>query len=128
MLMNWLFRLLTERNRKIFSFWDGRKAVRVDPMVIFRRLSEHQEFDPVEDFKRLRNPIPKYRVKAVGNLAGIAREVFELPVYNGTHGLTENELISLMGKFQTDMAALKKNTLAMPEQSQPSESVTTASN
>ena len=126
-MFNWLIRRIADRHRKLFSFWDGRRLVRVDPVVIFRRMSENAEFDAVNDFKRLGNPVAKYRVKAIGHMANVARNVFQLPVFDGVHGLTENELVHLVLKFQGEMAELKKNTQPTPEQSPSMEPVTTES-
>jgi hypothetical protein len=88
--------------------------MRVDPMVIIRRLSEHKEYDPDNDFKRLKNPNSKYRGKAIEHLAAVSRDVFELPLFDGRDGLGELELLHLLSSFNRQMDALKKNTLRMP--------------
>ena len=117
-MLNWILRKLTDRNRRLFVFWDGRRTTRVDPMVIIRRLSEHAEYDPENDFKRLKNPNSKYRGKAIEHLAAVSRDVFGLPLFDGASGLAELELLHLLVSFNHQMDALKKNTLRMPASAQ----------
>ena len=117
MLRNWITRKLIDRRRRLFAFWDGQRTVRMDPMVIIRRLSEHETYDPENDFKRLRNPSSKARGKAIAYLAGVVRDAFQLPEFDGKTGLAELELLNLLNSFNKQMDALKKNMQPTPESS-----------
>jgi hypothetical protein len=89
-------------------------------MVIMRRMSEHQEFDPDGDYKRLKTPNKDRKLVAIGHLAGVVRDVFELPTFDGDNGLLETELLNVLHEFNQQMGALKKNTPHTPEPSQSS--------
>ena len=115
MLRNWIIRKLTERRRRLFVYWDGRQTVRADPMVIMRRMSDHETFDPDNDYKRLKNPNSAARGRALEHLAQVSRDVFDLPTFDGRNGLTELELLHLLTQFNASMAALKKNMQPSPE-------------
>jgi len=115
MLRNWIMRKLVTRQRRLFAFWDGRKIVRLDPMVIIRRLAENPDYDSDNDFKRLSSPKSSTRGEAIGGLAAVAREAFGLPLFDGKHGLTEMELLKLLNSFNGQMDALKKNMRLTPE-------------
>ena len=121
-MLNWLRKRIIDNQRRLFVFWDGQKSVRVDPMVIFRRMGEHPDFDPKNDFERLRHPDTPKRLEANGHLAGIVRDLFDLPVFDGAAGLTEQELLAVLYRFNAEMAAVKKNTNPPRESSQSMES------
>ena len=73
-MFNWLRKKIIDRQRKLFVFWDGQKTVRVDPMVIFRRMGEHADFDPKNDFERLKFQDATMRLKATAHLADLIRQ------------------------------------------------------
>lgn len=80
-------------------------------MVVYRRLGENLEFDPIHDIKRLESPRPNTVLKSYGGIADAVRKAFDLPVYDGVYGLTEIELVDLYKAFEWQMNKLKKNLL-----------------
>lgn len=109
-MWNWLHRCLRNRHRAIFQFWDGRRLRAVDPLVAFRTLQEHPDFEMERDL--------------TGHDAGQAdstqaclqatRAAFGVTVFDGTRGLTEAETLDLLGTFGNWMQTVKKNISGPP--------------
>jgi hypothetical protein len=108
MIPNWIIRKLTARRRNIFRFWNGRRYATIDPMVVFRKLSDNQEFSEAHDLKQLEYANTTSRLQAYGHIAEVIRDAFSLPVFDGNSGLTETELVKLYRLFQAAMTTLKK--------------------
>jgi len=109
-VQNAFTRWVSNPYRRLFRFWDGRRYRCVDPMVILRRLGEVDNLDMENDPKRLKSKMESVRLEATREIAAAVRHAFDLPVYDGRKGLTEEELCSLLGLFTRRMQALKKNT------------------
>lgn len=120
-MLNVIRRWLFNRNRAIFRYWDGRKLRRIDPMVVYRRLDSHPDFDwettPVE----VDAPSDAIAGPALAATAEAVREAFEIPVYDGKRGLTEGELTNLLIDYVEWLNALKKNTSEPPTSPPPTE-------
>lgn len=128
MIRSFLTRLFTDRYRKIFNFWDGRRWRRADPMVVARL------YDEADGFSWDETPQMAYAgdSDALVTLANTTRHAFDLPVYDGRNGLTELELMDLTGQFVGYLFDLKKNisdsqTSPEPTEPQPSADSVTSS-
>lgn len=127
MLLNLARRWMQNRHRAIFRYWDGSRLRSIDPMVAYRALDSHNEFDwethpllidPPEDAPKLNI---KLSVEAMGITADAVRTAFDIPQYKNGRGLTEGELVNLLTVFTEWMTALKKNTRPMPISPEPTE-------
>jgi hypothetical protein len=104
-MFQWLRRLVWNRRRLIFRFYNGSKVVAVDPITIATALHEHKEYLP----KHLEDAA-KGDVEAQRIVANTACEVFGVSRFDGyKSGMTVAERIDLMFKFDTYLLALKKN-------------------
>lgn len=111
-MLNWLRNRLMNRRRKIFTYWDGCKNVSVDPLLVWRMILGHPQFNPeVHGPAYDRGDEDAWRV-----VQKCARDVFQVPVYSGMGkpGLTELELDSLFKRFMLYMDGLKKSTKTNP--------------
>lgn len=101
---------LGRRTREIFRFWDGRRWRYADPLAVARALENNERFDWTT------HPA----LTATGDLdalkvtADAVREAFALPLFDGRHGLTEGECLSLLADFTDYLDSLKKNTSPSP--------------
>lgn len=119
-MLNFIRRIYANRQRAIFRFWDGTRKRGVDPILVVRALESHPEFNWEVD-PQLIEMEDADREAADGAFARIAdatRMAFGIPLFDGKHGLTEGELLNLLGFFVGYLNALKKNTstpLTSPE-------------
>lgn len=104
------FRRWVERRRKaVFVFWDGFRTRRIDPMVAYRRLRAHPEFDWSTTPKMLEVPDEKERLDAMRLIAVAVRDAFEVPAMDGEgNGLTESTCVQLLSRFTAWIAVLAK--------------------
>jgi hypothetical protein len=110
----WLRRKVTDRQRNIFKFYDGEKLRGVDPLLVWRLIMTHPDFNP-----EVHGPaFDKGDVEAWKIVLKCARDAFEIPPFTetGKPGLTEQELSSLFKRFLAYCDDLKKSF----ETSQPS--------
>lgn len=93
--MDFLKRWFFNRQRFVFSYWNGHRTVKADPMVIWRLLQQCDDFRE-EDFKLL--SIEATRNDTVAKIAGVVRSVFSIPSLEDG-GLTELECLGVMNSF-----------------------------
>lgn len=93
--MDFLKRWFFNRQRFIFSYWNGKKTVKADPMVLWRTLQQCDDFRE-EDFKML--SVEATRNETVAKLANVVRSVFSIPSLD-EGGLTELECLGVMNSF-----------------------------
>ena len=137
--------LIARRNKKrhaarlIFHFWDGTDERGADPMELLQRAAMHPTFRAEKHYEMVVKPpeIPEnapdhereftarewdeaYRITCQA-----ARDIFEIPVFrelNGIReGLTNDELIALLGTLAEYVTRVKKNGRGGP--TPPSNSV-----
>jgi hypothetical protein len=114
-----LFRLwLFNRSRFIFSYWNGSRIVKGDPMVLWRSLQQHDDYRE-EDFKLMK--VPALREELIGKIAAVVRSVFNIRLPNDG-GLTELECFELLRAFIVYTGFQKKSgdlTQSLPTTSEP---------
>lgn len=134
-LWEWVARVLFRiQDRRIFSYWDGSRWRRIDPMLALRQLNAH----------------PKYRAdlhpaladtgqeEAIDITLGAARDVFAVQAFDveTCAGLTQAETLGLMVDFAVYIGSLKKSTSPsptlppptdLPQPSEPDKSPTSCS-
>ncbi len=100
----WPFR--RKQNRAIFGFWDGSKRRFIDPMIPFRALVQHDEFD----WETTPKAIDIGDLAAMGVTAKAIRDAFGIAPINesATSGLTESECVQLLFQFVDWMQGVKK--------------------
>lgn len=109
-MFNWFRRWLFNRRRAIFQFWNGRAWCQVDPLVVFRKLREHPEFDLDRDtmFHEAGHEDSTQLCIAATRVA------FGVTAFDGSAGLTEAETMDLLQSFGAWMQSVKKNTSPQP--------------
>jgi len=90
-IRRWAF----NRSRFIFSYWNGSKIVKADPMVLWRSLQQHPEFSEV-DFRMMK--VDALRDSLVNKLANVVRDVFDIKQPE-SGGLTELESLEVLRSF-----------------------------
>lgn len=109
MLISWIRNRFYNRGRAIFRFWDGSTSRRIDPMVVYRRLLEHPEFDWETTPLLIDVHEEAVAADAIRLSADAVRVAFEIPELSETKGLTEIECVQLLQLFVQYLTALKKN-------------------
>jgi hypothetical protein len=112
MMFNWIRRCLINRQRKIFRYWDGNQVLYADPLLLWRLIMTHREFDPATHGPAFdRGEEEAYRV-----VLRCAMDVFQVPLIDRRTkaslkqpGLTEQELINLFKRFLAYCDDLKKS-------------------
>lgn len=99
--------------RLIFTFWDGAKVRKVDPMVYHRRLKDAWPALSA-DIKAARAEGSKFQATGYEGMVRRSYEVFELAPFrqneDGTvTGLTEFEVLDLLDQFLAYTGGVKKN-------------------
>jgi hypothetical protein len=106
-------RAIHNRDRRIFRFWDGRKWTSIDPMIPFRILAQHKDFDWEETPKLIAMPDKKVWLEAYQLEVSAVREAFGVRPFNDD-GLTEAECIDLLVAFSIWQVDVKKNSSMPP--------------
>lgn len=108
------------QDREIYSYFDGEKVVRVDPMPIYKKIMAIGPELSV-DIKVARSPM-KDAQKAHGAAVRKIREVFSIKEFD-KGGLTEQESMDLLDHFLDYADSIKKNSstsvISPPETSLP---------
>lgn len=108
--------------RELFAFYDGRRTRRVDPLAVWRAVSEHPtfRFDKLDEVSASGALIAGESGKAeewfhesVKETAAAARELFGLKMYD-EGGLAEHECVRLLFAFRDYIDGVKKNTSTPP--------------
>lgn len=129
--LSWLRNWWRNRQRAIFHYWDGKRNRRIDPMVVYRRLDEHPEFDWDNDTKLFANIGDERKMlrdaaeEAMQKCIAATREAFAVSAFDSVSGcgLTEMETLSLFESFCVYMGVLKKSTGTLPTSPQFTDSV-----
>ena len=98
--------LYTEEERLIYSYWNGEKIVKADPMVLYKKLvtiGPDLEADMLGARSKSKKAMEYHDgvIKKLRNLFGV--KSFE------EGGLTEQETLSLYDHFQDYVGVIKKN-------------------
>jgi hypothetical protein len=116
-MFTWIRSWYWNRKRGIFRFWDGRKYVRVDPLLALDKLVSDPDMDLVRDFKLSEEG----NMEATKRLVAGAERAFGMKGYE-EGGLTITEAVSVLSEFILWMHELKKKVDSIPMPSQPSDS------
>ncbi len=132
----WILQCLGFDPRGIFSFHDGFRWRRVDPMVVARRLwsvsvkqaeipgltSPDVAFDMDTSRKLIASGIGSQIQQGYAEISQAVREAFQIPDLE-QGGLTEIECDELLGKFNTYLGDVKKNGSGKPISSPSTDSI-----
>lgn len=123
----WIF----NRRRAIFRYWDGSRDRSIDPMVPYRRLISHEEFNWETTPILIEQDDEKVSSEALRVTALAVREAFEVPIHGASGGLTEWECLELLQAFVFSMMGLKKSTnrgVTLQEPTEPASSEQSTTN
>lgn len=120
-MFNWLRRRFEDRRKAVFSYWDGKRVRRIDPMVVIRRLRAHPEFDWSRTPKQIDSRDEVTRLEGFDLTADAVSQAFEVQRFDGTSGQTETELVSLLIEFNAWLTDCKKKASSSPIFAQPTE-------
>ena len=95
-------------DRCIFEYWDGTQTRRMDPLTIWYSLWAHEDIDTL--MKRAGNN----EMESMLELANLSRELFDLPSFDGTSGMTHIEAMDVLGKYLDYTKELKKKIGPLP--------------
>ncbi len=105
-VLNWLRRLIFNRHRAIFTYWDGTRLRAIDPIVAYRRLKSDPEFDDTVHLDRMEQG----NLEALDVVLSATRRAFHLTEWTENQpGLTVFETRDLIVSFVLYLDALKKN-------------------
>jgi len=110
-IRRWAF----NRSRFIFSYWNGSKIVKADPMVLWRSLQQHADFSEA-DFRLMK--VDALRDSLVHKLANVVRDVFDIKSPDDG-GLTELETLEVLRSFIEYTGFQKKSGEPMQTLQQP---------
>lgn len=95
------------RERKIYSYYDGSKVVKADPMVIFKKIMDKAPEISIE--MSVSTSISKDASKAHNDLIKRLRGIFNIKSLE-EGGLSEAESIELFDHFMSYIDEVKKNS------------------
>ncbi len=105
-------------DRLIYHFWDGRKTVHADPMLLYKRLAaKGADIEVVSKVAASTLVKDEDRRKAHDDLVRYVRDVFMLPGPDGVDCvgcLTEPQCVELLDHFYTFVGAVKKKPNPTP--------------
>lgn len=104
----WPFR---KTQREIFRYWDGLRWRAIDPMVVFRSMSSHPEFNPEVHIPLLASDNLELQQQAAPIAVAATRQIFGIEAFADGHegGLTELETLAVLNDFCEFADGLKKN-------------------
>ncbi len=119
-LLTWLFGggerfdIYHPKERLIYQYFNGKRMVHADPMVLYKRVAARGGDLEVAS-KVASSPLLKVtdKAKAHDDVVRYVREIFQLETPNGLECagcLTETECVDLMDHFYTFVGHEKKNT------------------
>lgn len=109
-MFRWLGSIFKPRpKRAIFRFWDGESWRLADPLQSFLFLKDHHTFK-IESDPQLAE---KGHSEATKRLINATREVFQVKQL-AQGGLTDGEVLELMGQFVAYMEDVKKKSSPSP--------------
>jgi len=107
-----------ENSRKIFSYWDGQRTRRIDPMQAARALDGHPTFVPKVHLMLLE----KGDKDGIDVTLQATRDVFGVKEWSESQpGLTEAETLQLLDDFAAYNESLKKKHSQSPTLFAPTE-------
>lgn len=96
-----------KESRMIYEFFDGKDFASADPVIVWRSLEDHPEFN-IEQHPRLANAGDE---EAAAVMLDAIRKAFGVkPLDRDGSGLTEEETFELFASFCEWMAEVKKNS------------------
>ncbi|WP_321376933.1 hypothetical protein [Trichococcus shcherbakoviae] len=107
-----------ERDRFLFEYYDGKQVRRGDPFRLQRELQNHPKMNLIDMAPFVdqgREPETSICLEATAEIFGVKR-------WDGESGLTDWEILGLLGELSGYLNALKKNTSPGPILSQPTAS------
>lgn len=110
LLLAWLPCRRRERRRLLLSYWDGEHTRRADPFRLWRQLMNHPRANLVDMAPLVDQGHEPETTIVIEALA----EVFAVKRWNGEFGLTDWEILNLLGALDEFLVALKKNTSPGP--------------
>jgi hypothetical protein len=117
-MFNFVINWIRNRQRQIFRFWDGHKVRGADPIVVWRALLSHPEFEITRDTALMEVSDFKIADGARQRIVAATRTAFGVESLAGG-GLTEDETVDLFKAFCVYAAELKKNSSNTPISSEP---------
>lgn len=106
-----LFRLFRSTRREIFTYWDGERERRLDPLVAWRQLWGDTECNPQRDFGPATGASGEpYDPEAMDRVLALIEKMFGSKPWDEKtdKGLTVNERLSLLWAYLGYMTELKK--------------------
>jgi len=105
----------SQYERMIFSFWDGSKIRKVDPLEILKKLKDHPDYNLARDGVGL----DEGDVDANYQYANVVYESFGIPPFEsddeiGNVGLTRVEAVEILRQFVYWLENIKKNIKPPP--------------
>ncbi len=107
-LWYWLLAALGYDPRGIYSFYDGRRWRRIDPLATYLRLFDIPGFDPEQVLAELRGLDGNQRAKKLIDVSAAVRTAFGVKSLDDG-GLTALECVELLSDFVGYAEDLKKN-------------------
>lgn len=105
-MFGWIRKLFGSKpKREVFRFWDGNAWRLADPLQSFLFLKDHHTFK-IESDPQLAD---QGHVDATRRLINATREVFQVRQL-AQGGLTDGEVLALMGQFVAYMEDVKKKS------------------
>ena len=100
------------RQTDTYPFFDGLRTRRIDPLRVYRELLAHADYRR-SDWAMLEVTEPELRLKAIGRLSKVFRDVFNVPSAEDG-GLSDRECLQILQTFFGDAERQKKSTDRTP--------------
>lgn len=94
-MLNFIRRWLFNRSRYVFSYWNGSRIVKADPMVLWRAMQQHEDFRE-EDFRLMQ--VEALRSEMLHKISGVVSQVFSIALPD-KGGLTEMECMDVLRSY-----------------------------
>ena len=122
-MLRWLLSWVIE-TRLVFSFWDGRKRRKEDPMQLALAFWSRPRFDPDALMEQIAaKPVTVGNFRASADLAAHVRDVFGIKQLTAG-GLTDGECVHIANDLMDLVGDVKKNTSSWPTAARSTESGT----
>jgi hypothetical protein len=109
----------SKRERFIFTFWDGEKNRKVDPLEVQQRLVSNTELDLEIDLKIIQTSAPN-APEALTRLCSGVRSAFKVKEFDDG-GLLQAECLALLIAYSMYMSDLKKKLPSSLTSQKPTE-------
>ena len=110
-----------KKNRKIYTFFDGERDRRVDPMIVYKRISTVAPSLSIDI--KVSQSASKDAIKAHDTVVAKIQEIFGVRPLDDTGGLTQGEMLDLLNDFMEWCSQVKKNSRTEQISSPPTEEV-----